>query len=46
MNSIQLVREQQEQIVEYFKMTESLKVMQEEFDVFLDIICPSLQLKV
>lgn len=27
-------------------MTESLKVMQEEFDVFLDIICPSLQLKV
>lgn len=45
MQSIDLNNEEQNQIREYFLKTITLKEKQEEYDLFLDSVCPSLKFK-
>ena len=42
---IELPNSQQIQIREYFIKTMALKEKQEEYDIFLDSVCPSLKFK-
>ena len=46
MENIWLESQHQDQIREYFLKTEQQKNIQEEFDIFLDMISPSLKLRV
>lgn len=43
MKNIELSQADTDEISEYFKKTQSNKNKQEEFDVFLEAICPSLK---
>ena len=45
MQDIDLNNEEQDQIREYFLKTITLKEKQEEYDIFLDSVCPSLKFK-
>ena len=45
MQDIDLNNEEQDQIREYFLKTITLKEKQEEYDIFLDLVCPSLKFK-
>jgi CRP-like cAMP-binding protein len=45
MLAIHLNHEEQSQIREYFMKTITLKEKQEEYDIFLDSVCPSLKFK-
>ena len=45
MKDIDLSNEHQNQIREYFLKTINLKEKQEEYDAFLDSVCPSLKFK-
>ena len=46
MMNIGLTNEGQREVKEYFQMTQNLKDHQDEFDVFLSSICPSLKMTV